>query len=100
MSKNNEQRDLIFEIKNYEKFNFKIIRNIKKFRCKIHATYLTWFTIFNYDITWVKMTEFYHHNIECATKIKKIWKQYLHYETILKLWENKRVNVKYQITSC
>ena len=31
------------------------------------------------------MTEFYHHNIECATKTKKIQKQYLHYEIILKL---------------
>ena len=40
MSKNNERRDLIFEIKNYKKFNFKIIKNIKKFRCRIHATYL------------------------------------------------------------
>ena len=99
MSKNNERRDSIFEIKNYKKFNFKIIRNIKKFRRKIHATYLTWFTIFNRDTTWVKMTKCYHHNIECAIKTKKIRKQYSHYEVILKLWENKRVNVKYQITS-
>ena len=99
MSKNNERRDSIFKIENCEKFNFKTIKNIKRFRCRIHATYSTWFIIFNYDTTWVRMTEFYHHNIECATKTEKAWKQYSHYKTILKLWESRRVNVKHQITS-
>ena len=74
MSKNNEQRDSIFKIENCEKFNFKIIKNIKRFRCKIHVIYSTWFTIFNCDTTWVKMTKFYHYNIECATKTEKIRK--------------------------
>ena len=41
MLRNNEQRDSISKIKNCEKFNFKIIKNIKKFRRRIHATYLT-----------------------------------------------------------
>ena len=41
MSKNNERRDLIFKIKNCKKFNLKTIKNIKKFRRKIHATYST-----------------------------------------------------------
>ena len=41
MSKNNERYDSIFKIKNYEKFNFKTTKNIKKFRHKIYATYLT-----------------------------------------------------------
>ena len=41
MSKNKEQRDSIFEIENYKKFNFKIIKNIKKFRRKIYVTYST-----------------------------------------------------------
>ena len=41
MSKDNERRDLIFEIKSCKKFNFEIIKNIKKFRRRIHATYLT-----------------------------------------------------------
>ena len=41
MSKDNKRRDSIFEIENYEKFNFKTIKNIKRFRCKIHATYST-----------------------------------------------------------
>ena len=41
MSRDNERRDSIFEIENYKKFNLKTIRNIKKFRRKIHATYLT-----------------------------------------------------------
>ena len=41
MSKDNGRRDLIFEIKNYKRFNFKTTRNIKKFRRKIHATYST-----------------------------------------------------------
>ena len=31
------------------------------------------------------MTKFYHHNIECATKTKKIRKQYSHDKIILKL---------------
>ena len=98
MSKDNKRRDSISEIKSCEKFNFEIIKNIKRFRCRIHATYSTWFTIFNRDMTWIKMTEFYHHNIECATKTEEIRKQYSHYKAILKLWENKRVNVKHQIT--
>ena len=41
MSKNNERCDSIFKIKNCEKFNLKIIKNIKKFCRKIYATYLT-----------------------------------------------------------
>ena len=41
MSKDNERRDSISKIKNCKRFNFKIIRNIRKFRRKIHATYLT-----------------------------------------------------------
>ena len=41
MSQDNKRRDSIFEIKNYKKFNFKIIKNIKRFRRKIHATYST-----------------------------------------------------------
>ena len=41
MLKDNERRDSIFKIKNCEKFNFKIIKNIKKFRRRIHITYLT-----------------------------------------------------------
>ena len=41
MSKDNKRRDSISEIENYKKFNFKIIKNIKRFRCKIHATYST-----------------------------------------------------------
>ena len=41
MSKNNERRDSIFKIENCEKFNFEIIRNIRRFRRRIHATYLT-----------------------------------------------------------
>ena len=41
MSRDNERRDSILKIENYEKFNFKIIKNIKKFRCRIHATYST-----------------------------------------------------------
>ena len=99
MLKGNERRGPILKIKNCERFNFKTIRNIRKFRRRIHATYSTWFIIFNCDTTWVKMTEFYHHNIECATKTEEARKQYSHYETILKLWENKRVDVKHQITS-
>ena len=99
MSKDNKWRDSISEIKNDKKFNFEIIKNIRRFRRKIYVTYLTWFTILNYDTTWIKMTESYHHNIKYATKTKKIQRQYLHYEMILKLWENKRVNVKHQITS-
>ena len=31
------------------------------------------------------MTEFYHYNIKCATKIEKIQKQYSYYKMILKL---------------
>ena len=41
MLKDNERRDSIFKIKNCKKFNFKITKNIKKFRCKIHAIYST-----------------------------------------------------------
>ena len=41
MSRSNERRDSIFKIENCKKFNFKIIRNIKRFRRKIHAIYLT-----------------------------------------------------------
>ena len=41
------------------------------------------------------MTKFYYYNIECAIKTEKIQKQYSHYKMILKLWENKRVDVKY-----
>ena len=51
MLKDNEWHDSIFKIKNYKKFNFKIIKNIKKFCCKIYAIYSTWFTIFNRDTT-------------------------------------------------
>ena len=39
MSKNNEQHDSISKIENYKKFNFKITKNIKRFRRKIHVTY-------------------------------------------------------------
>ena len=99
MSRNNEWRGPISEIENCKKFNFKTTKNIRRFRHRIHATYSTWFTILNRDTTWVRMTEFYHHNIECAIKTEETRKQYSHYETILKLWENKRVDVKYQITS-
>ena len=99
MSRDNGRRDSIPEIENCEKFNLETTRNIKKFRRRIHATYLTWFTILNHDTTWVRMTEFYHHNIECATKTKETRKQYSHYEAILKLWKNKRVDVRHQITS-
>ena len=99
MSKGNERRDSISEIKNYKRFNFEIIRNIKRFRRKIHATYSTWFTIFNCNTIWIKMTKFYHYNIKCATKTKEIRRQYSHYEAILKLWKNKCVDVKHQITS-
>ena len=99
MLKNNERRDSIFEIESYKRFNFETTKNIKRFRCRIHATYSTWFIIFNRDTIWVKMIKFYHHNIECATKTKKTRKQYSYYETILKLWENKRVDVRHQITS-
>ena len=41
MLKDKEQRDSIFKIESYKKFNFKTTKNIKKFRRKIHATYLT-----------------------------------------------------------
>ena len=41
MLKDNERRDSIFKIESYKKFNLEIIKNIKRFRCKIHATYLT-----------------------------------------------------------
>ena len=41
MSKDNERRDSISKIKNYEKFNFKTTKNIKKFRRKIYAIYST-----------------------------------------------------------
>ena len=99
MSKNNKWCDSIFEIENYEKFNFEITKNIKRFRRRIHATYSTWFTIFNRDTTWIKMTKFYHHNIKCAIKTKETRKQYSHYEAILKLWKNRRVDVRHQITS-
>ena len=99
MSKDKERRDSIFEIKSCKKFNLEITKNIRKFCCRIHVTYSTWFTIFNYDTTWIKMTEFYHYNIECATKTEKARRQYSHYETILKLWKDKRVDVKHQITS-
>ena len=99
MSKDNERRGSIPEIESYEKFNFKITRNIKRFRCRIHATYSTWFTILNRDTAWARMTRFYHHSIECATKTEEIRRQYSHYEAILKLWENKRVDVRHQITS-
>ena len=99
MSKDNERRDSISEIENCERFNLEIIRNIKRFRCRIHATYSTWFTIFNRDTTWVRMTEFYHHSIECATKTEETQRQYSHYEAILKLWKSRRVDVKHQITS-
>ena len=98
MSKDNEWRDSIFEIKSYKRFNLETIKNIRKFRRKIYATYSTWFTIFDCDTTWIKMTKFYHYNIECAIKTEKARKQYLHYETILKLWKNKRVDVRHQIT--
>ena len=74
MSKDNEQRDLIFKIESCEKFNLKTIRNIKKFRRKIYVTYSTWFIILNRDTTWIKMTKFYYHNIKCATKTKEIQK--------------------------
>ena len=99
MSRNKERRDSIFEIKNYKKFNVKITKNVKKFCRRIYAIYSTWFTIFDHDTTRVKMIEFYHHNIKCATKTKEIQRQYSHYEKILKRWENKRVDVRHQITS-
>ena len=41
MSKDNERRDSIFKIESCEKFNFKITRNIRRFRCRIHVTYST-----------------------------------------------------------
>ena len=41
MLRNNERRDSISEIKSCEKFNFKITRNIKRFRRRIHAIYST-----------------------------------------------------------
>ena len=99
MSKGNERRGSIFEIENCERFNLETIKNIRRFRRKIHATYSAWFTILNRDTTWVRMTEFYHHNIKCAIKTEETRRQYSHYETILKLWENKRVDVRHQITS-
>ena len=84
MSKDKERRDSIFKIENYERFNIKTTKNVRKFCRRIYATYSTWFTIFDRDTTRIKMTEFYHYNIKCATKIKKIRKQYSHYEEILK----------------
>ena len=95
MSRNKEWRDSIFEIENYKKFNIKIIKNVRKFCRRIYATYLIWFTIFDRDMTRIKIIEFYHHNIKCAIKTKEIRKQYSHYEKILKRWKNKRVNVRY-----
>ena len=41
MLKDNKRHNSIFEIKNYKRFNFKIIKNIKKFRRRIHAIYST-----------------------------------------------------------
>ena len=41
MLKDNERRDPISEIEKCERFNFKIIKNIKRFRRRIHATYST-----------------------------------------------------------
>ena len=91
---------MIFEIKSYKRFNVKTTKNVKKFCCRIYATYSTWFTIFDRDTTWVRMTEFYYHNIKCVTKTKEAQKQYSYYKKILKWWENKCVDVRHQITSC
>ena len=99
MLKNEKRRDQIFEIENCEKFNIEIIRNVERFCRRIYATYSTWFIIFDRDITRIKMTKFYHYNIKCATKTEEIRRQYSHYEKILKRWENKRVDVRHQITS-
>ena len=63
MSRNEKRHNQIFKIENCEKFNIKIIKNVEKFHCKIYATYSIKFTIFNHDMTRVKMTKFYHHNI-------------------------------------
>ena len=41
MSKDKKRRDLISEIKNCKKFNFKIIRNVKRFRRRIYVIYST-----------------------------------------------------------
>ena len=41
MSKDKERRDSIFKIKSYKKFNFKLIRNVERFRRRIYATYST-----------------------------------------------------------
>ena len=41
MSRNEERHDQISKIKNYKKFNVKIIKNVEKFCRKIYATYLT-----------------------------------------------------------
>ena len=99
MSKDKKQRDSIFEIESCKRFNIKTTKNVRKFCRRIYATYSTWFTIFDRDTTQIRMTEFYHHNIKCATKTEKTRKQYSHYKKILKWWENKRVDVKHQITS-
>ena len=99
MSRNNERHGPIFEIENYEKSNLETTRNIRKFRRKIHATYSTWFTILNRGTAWARMTKFYHHSIECATKTEEARRQYSHYKTILKLWKDRRVDVRHQITS-
>ena len=99
MSKSKERRDQISEIKYYKKFNIEITKNVEKLCRRIYIIYLTWFIIFDHNTTRIKITRFYHYNIKCITKIKEIQKQYLHYKIILKRWENKRVNVKHQITS-
>ena len=41
MSRNEKQRDQIFKIKNYKKFNVETIKNVRRFCRKIYATYLT-----------------------------------------------------------
>ena len=41
MSRNEKQRDSIFKIENYKKFNIKITKNVEEFRRRIYVTYLT-----------------------------------------------------------
>ena len=90
-------RDASRKIKSCKRSYIQVAEDVKELCSRIHATYLTWFTVFNDCQTRARVTRFHYHNIQCSAKTKEINKQHLYHEAILICRKRECINDEHQI---
>ena len=90
-------RDANRKIKSCKRFCIQATEDVKELCSRIHAAYLTWFTVFNDCQTRVRVTRLHYYNIQCSAKTREINKQHLYHEAILICQKRECINDEHQI---